>query len=87
MTCLRLAKILGDKVMGLDLISVAAPFELGDFLPHMAGRPVFDAAESSKFKFNILCMFQAIMVRAAPNLFSKCCSQTQMVKINHLPTK
>lgn len=71
MTCLRLAKILEDKVTGLDLISVAAPLELGNFLPHMAGRPVFDAAKSSRFKFNILCMFQAIIVRAAPNLFFK----------------
>lgn len=71
MTCLRLVKILGDKVSGLDLISVAAPLELGDFLPHMAGQPVFDAAKSSKFKFNLLCMFQAISVRLVPNLFFK----------------
>lgn len=71
MTCLRLAKTLEDKVTGLDLTSVAAPLELGDFLAHMVGRPVFDAAKSSKFKFNIFCMFQAVMVRTAPNLFFK----------------
>lgn len=44
MVALRLAATRPEKVGKVTLISPAAPLNLGDFLPDMAGRPVFLAA-------------------------------------------
>lgn len=56
-------------VTQIDLISPAAPLELGDFLPHMAGRPVFNAARANRL--SLLTHTQALLLRTAPNLFLK----------------
>lgn len=58
-------------VRKLVLISPAAPLELGDFLPAMAGRPVFEAARRSAFSLRLLSSIQSIMASRAPDLMLK----------------
>lgn len=44
---IRLVPLLGDRVRALHLISPAAPLQLGDFLPQMAGGALFGLARRS----------------------------------------
>ncbi|MBL4812199.1 MAG: alpha/beta hydrolase [Rhodobacteraceae bacterium] len=69
MTALRLAPLLGQQVAKIELISAAAPLELGDFLPDMAGKPVFMAAQNGGWRFAALCRVQALAARSAGGLF------------------
>lgn len=69
MSALEIASRLTDQVSHVHLISAAAPLELGNFLPDMAGKPVFETALRSKFQFAILCAGQTIFARLAPNAF------------------
>lgn len=71
MAALHVAALRPDKVRRLVLISPAAPLELGDFLPHMTGKPVFDAARRGPLNLRILCAAQRIAVSFAPNLILK----------------
>lgn len=45
MTATRLAVLLGERVVRVDCTSGAAPLDLGNFLSHMAGKPVFTFAK------------------------------------------
>ena len=63
---LRFAAEFPDKVVSLTLISPAAPLELGDFLPDMAGGVVFRTAMLSPVLFRALSAVQALAVRADP---------------------
>ncbi len=67
---LRLAAQHPDKIARLTLISPAAPLDLGDFLPDMAGQAVFRAARQRSV-FHALTMAQAGMVRLAPGLLAR----------------
>ena len=67
---LRLAARHTDKVKRLTLISPAAPLDLGDFLPDMAGQAVFKAARRKPL-FHALTMAQAGMARLAPGLLAR----------------
>lgn len=69
MSALELASRLADQVSHVHLISAAAPLELGNFLPDMAGKPVFETASRSKFQFAMLCAGQSIFARFAPDAF------------------
>lgn len=51
----------------IDLIAPAAPLELGNFLPQMAGAPVFRAARRP-WAFRALTQAQATAWRLAPNV-------------------
>jgi pimeloyl-ACP methyl ester carboxylesterase len=51
MTALHLAAEYPDRVSNLRLIAPAAPLALGDFLPDMAGAPVFRLALRGKARF------------------------------------
>lgn len=66
-TALQVAAHLGDKVEAIDLISAAAPLELGKFLPEMAGKPVFSMARKYPKLFAIMTAFQALMARKMPD--------------------
>lgn len=68
---LQVASRLGPMVARIDLISAAAPLELGNFLPDMAGKAVFSAARRSRFQFHLLVRFQALMVITAPSLLHR----------------
>lgn len=63
---LQVASRLSARVVRLDLVSAAAPLELGHFLPDMAGRPVFEAARAGGWKFCALVRLQAMFARIMP---------------------
>lgn len=63
---LRTAPLLGERVERIDLVSPAAPLQLGDFLGSMAGAPVFRAALAGQGAFAALTFVQAQVVRIAP---------------------
>ncbi|HEX5376977.1 MAG TPA: alpha/beta fold hydrolase [Phenylobacterium sp.] len=65
---LRLAEGAGDRDLGLDLISAAAPLDLGDFLPDMAGGMVFSLARRQPFLFALLTRIQGGLAGLAPGL-------------------
>ena len=77
MAAIRLAAMRPENVSRLVLISPAAPLSLGDFLPDMAGRPVFELARKAPVLLHILTGFQGLIVRISPKilinmLFAKC---------------
>lgn len=63
---LRVAPHLGERVERIDLVSPAAPLQLGDFLAGMAGAPVFRAALAGSLAFAGLTILQAQVARFAP---------------------
>jgi pimeloyl-ACP methyl ester carboxylesterase len=63
---LRVAPLLGERVSQIDLVSPAAPLQMGDFLDGMAGAPVFRAAIAGRPPFAALTFVQAQVVRIAP---------------------
>jgi pimeloyl-ACP methyl ester carboxylesterase len=63
---LQVAHRLGNTVSRIDLISAAAPLELGTFLPHMVGRPVFESAIRRPWLFSAMTSAQALVSRLAP---------------------
>lgn len=63
---LRVAPQLGERVAAIDLVSPAAPLQLGDFLSGMAGAPVFRAARAGAVPFAALTFVQAQAARIAP---------------------
>jgi pimeloyl-ACP methyl ester carboxylesterase len=62
----RVASYLQERVASLDLISAAAPLQTGDYLPFMAGKPVFELAAKSPFCFRALTAAQGLAARLAP---------------------
>lgn len=70
-TALRTAAALGDQVVAIDLIAAAAPLSLGDYLPDMAGAPVFRLAQLHPTLFAALARVQSLMARAAPDALYK----------------
>ena len=63
---LRVAARLGSQVARIELVSPAAPLQLGDYLGEMAGAPVFSIAKSHPRLFSIQCMAQSWFARFAP---------------------
>lgn len=68
MAAVRIAAAFPARVGKLTLISPAAPLQFGDFLPDMAGRPVFKIAMRSPYLLKGLIAVQGLLVRTAPNL-------------------
>jgi len=62
---LRVAPLLGARVVQFDLVAPAAPLSLGDFLGDMAGAPVFRAARAGRAAFAALTQVQALAARFA----------------------
>ena len=71
MAAAHIAAYRPTMVRKLVLISPAAPLELGDFLPAMAGRPVFEAARRGAFSLRLLSGIQSIMASLAPDFMLK----------------
>lgn len=67
MSAIRLAAQRPDKVRELTLIAPAAPLELGDFLPNMAGKPVFTAAKLGAIPFKMFTALQHLGVSVVAN--------------------
>lgn len=68
MSAIFLAARRPQLVRKLVLISPAAPLQLGAFLPTMAGRPVFEAAQRGPFALRTLSGLQAALISVAPKL-------------------
>jgi pimeloyl-ACP methyl ester carboxylesterase len=68
---LQVASRLGPMVDRIDLVSAAAPLELGDFLPAMAGKHLFAAAIRSPLRFQFLVRAQAFLSAFAPALLHR----------------
>lgn len=64
---LAASRTLRSRIQAMDLISPAAPLELGHFLPHMAGRPVFELARRSSLIFRCMVWLQGLLARFAPS--------------------
>lgn len=76
MSALKLAALRPQMVRRVLLFSPAAPLELGEFLPEMAGRAVFEAARQGRWALAGLSMLQQAAVTLAPQrlltqMFSK----------------
>ncbi len=71
MAALQIAARCPDKVSRVTLVSPAAPLQLGDFLPDMAGQVVFELAAHKPKVLALLTGVQAVIVRAAPALLIK----------------
>lgn len=63
---LRVAPHLGTQVVGIDLVSAAAPLSTGDYLGAMAGAPVFRAARTSPLLLAAMVGAQGLFARLAP---------------------
>lgn len=68
MSAVHIAARRGFLVRKLILISPAAPLQLGNFLPAMAGRPVFEAAQAGDWALRLFTASQASLVALAPKL-------------------
>lgn len=64
---LRTAPHLGRWAASLDLVSAAAPLELGAYLDDMAGKPVFTVARQSPGMLRLLTAFQGLLAKHAPS--------------------
>jgi len=71
MSAVRIAAERACLVRKLILISPAAPLQLGNFLPAMAGRPVFEAAQAGDWALRLFTASQASLVALAPKLAVK----------------
>lgn len=63
---LQVAALLGDRVEAVHLISPAGPLQLGDFLPSMAGGPLFRMANARPRLFAAVAMAESMIARRAP---------------------
>lgn len=80
MAALRLAAARPEQVARVTVVSPAAPLLLGDFLPDMAGAPVFKLAMKRPRVLHMLTALQGLLARNAPGvlikqLFAKCGAQ------------
>jgi len=77
MIAISLAARRPQQVSQLTLVSAAGPLSLGDFLPDMAGRPIFEMAQKTPRLLRVVTAFQGMLARFLPGLlirtlFSKC---------------
>lgn len=63
---LRIAAALGRRASQVHLISPAAPLQLGDFLPAMAGGALFRLAAARPRLFALVARAESILARIAP---------------------
>lgn len=63
---LQVAAALGDRARHLHLISPAGPLQLGDFLPAMAGGPLFRLAAEHPRLFAAVTRLESLVARMAP---------------------
>ncbi|SFN91514.1 Pimeloyl-ACP methyl ester carboxylesterase [Roseovarius lutimaris] len=68
MLAIHIAAAHPERIKRLTLISPAAPLQLGNFLPHMAGQPLFRLAARHPSLFLALTYGQGLLARAAPEL-------------------
>jgi pimeloyl-ACP methyl ester carboxylesterase len=67
MVALRLAASRPERIGKVTLIAPAAPLSLGDFLPDMAGKPVFLLAKRLPSLLRFVTGLQGLVVKIAPD--------------------
>lgn len=77
MPAIKIAASYPELVSQLTLVSPAAPLSIGNFLPDMAGKAVFDLARKHPKMLRGITWFQGALARLVPNvliftLFAKC---------------
>lgn len=65
MTALKIASQRPHHISQISLIAPAAPLELGNFLPDMAGGPLFKVAQKGVIPFKLFTAFQSLGVKIA----------------------
>jgi pimeloyl-ACP methyl ester carboxylesterase len=68
MWAMKLAALRPERVSRIVLVSPAAPLELGNFLPSMAGRAVFETAQRGLWPLSALSAVQSLVTRWAPEM-------------------
>ena len=63
---LEIANRLGGRIGAIELISPAAPLQLGDFLPRMEGRAVFSLARGAPSVFPAVVRLQSLLAEILP---------------------
>lgn len=63
---LRTAAHLGEQVSRIDLVSAAAPLDLGNYLADMAGASVFRTARDNPRLFHIMTRAQSLLAQFLP---------------------
>ena len=63
---LQVAAMLGERVETVHLISPAGPLQLGDFLPDMAGGPLFRMAAHRPRVFAVVAKLESLIARLVP---------------------
>lgn len=71
MSALHIAAARPERVASLELIAPAAPLALGDFLPLMAGKPVFSAARAGKWQLALLARLQRQGLQLFPQAMAR----------------
>ncbi|MDT8326198.1 MAG: alpha/beta hydrolase [Roseovarius sp.] len=71
MVAAHIAAARPERINRLTLVSPAAPLQLGDFLPQMAGQPVFRLAARHPHLFTALTYGQGVLTRAAPDFLMR----------------
>lgn len=66
MVAMHVAAARPSQTAKLTLISPAAPLELGDFLPQMAGKPIFVLARRNPKLLAVVTRIQAALLQVAP---------------------
>lgn len=59
MMAIKIAAARPQHVKSLTLISAAAPLQLGNFLPDMAGKPIFDMAQNRPKMLSVVTKIQS----------------------------
>ncbi len=68
---LRLAAHAPQQIAHLHLIAPAGPLETGDYLPHMAGGPVFRMARDRPALLGPVTRVQSLLARWAPDFLAR----------------
>lgn len=71
MVAAHIAAARPERINRLTLVSPAAPLQLGNFLPQMAGQPVFRLAARHPRLFSALTYGQGVLTRAAPDFLMR----------------
>lgn len=81
-TAMEIAAAYPQKVQKITLVSPAAPLELGNFLPHMDGRMVFEIAQANSLLYALMTFGMGMMAQYSPaylmkRMFGESCEAEQ----------
>lgn len=71
MAAIKIAASCPNEVSKMTLISPAAPLQLGTFLPHMAGKPIFQMAMKRPGLLSLVTAIQGQIAKRSPALMTR----------------